>query len=497
MNKVQFLIGAGASGCGKTTISIGLMRALSKRGLKVQPFKCGPDYIDTKFHFMATGNPSINLDTFLASPAHAEELFVRYSERADASVVEGVMGIFDGYARSEGSSAEIAMLLKLPVIIVMNSRSLSYSVAPQLYGLKHFRPELDIAGVIFNFVSSENHYRMLREAAEDVGVRSLGFLKRERALEIPSRHLGLNSDPEFCFDEFADLTASALEKSVDVDGIVELCSRPLPEISTSKAGAGEDSQLGAEIETGTERGTGTEKVSVDEKSLVLGESVENVEDVKSGKSVKASGAGAGMNSGDRELRISVARDDAFNFYYEENLEALKRFGKVTFFSPLRDSELPPTDFLYLPGGYPELHLEALEKNRTMLASIRSYCLAGGRTLAECGGMLYLCSRVTDMEGRNFGLVGLFPRTASFEQMKLSLGYRRAILPDGSELRGHEFHYSRLNPPNDLSVDIAPSSIRLYNASGEPVTSEILHFMNTTASYIHFYWGDSDHLPFSL
>ncbi len=435
---MQFMIGAGASGCGKTTISIGLMRALSKRGLKVQPFKCGPDYIDTKFHFMATGNPSINLDTFLASPAHAEELFVRYGERADASVVEGVMGIFDGYARSEGSSAEIAMLLKLPVIIVMNSRSLSYSVAPQLYGLKHFRPELEIAGVIFNFVSSENHYRMLREAAEDVGVRSLGYLKRERALEIPSRHLGLNSDPEFCFDEFADLTASALEKSVDVDGIMELCSRPLPEIA---------------------------------------------------EPVIRAGASAG------ELRISVARDDAFNFYYEENLEALKRFGKVTFFSPLRDSELPPTDFLYLPGGYPELHLEALEKNRTMLNSIRSYCLAGGRTLAECGGMLYLCSRVTDMEGRSFGLVGLFPRTASFEQMKLSLGYRRAILPDGSELRGHEFHYSRLNPPNDLSVDIAPSSIRLYNASGEPVTSEILHFANTTASYIHFYWGDSDHLPF--
>ena len=327
MDKIQFMIGAGSSACGKTTLSLGLMRALHKRGYNVQPFKCGPDYIDTKHHAAAAGRASVNLDTFLSSREHVLEIYSRYGTRSDACVVEGIKGLYDGYDKNIGSSADIAMLLGLPVILVVDSTSRSYSVAPLLYGLKNFDKRLNIAGVIFNSVSSRRHYHILKEAAYDVGIEPLGFLRREAALEIPSCGLGLNIDPEFCFNEFADLIASAVEKSIDLDKIIEKCSIPF----------------------------------------------------------KSEPAGPVPLS--RNLRISVAHDDAFNFYYEENIEILSKYGKVTYFSPMNDEKLPPTDFLYLPGGYIELYLPQLASNRKMLASIRNFCNDGGRTLAECGGMI--------------------------------------------------------------------------------------------------------------
>ena len=189
--KPRFLIGAPASGSGKTTLTMGVLRALQRQGLRVQPFKCGPDYIDTRFHEAATGRASVNLDTWLASEAHVKELFARYGADADVCVVEGVMGLFDGYDRSAGSSAEIARLLDLPVVLVAGARSTSYTLAAQLYGMQHFRPDLRFAGVIFNQVGSPRHERLLRQAAEDAGLPCLGELPRSQELV---RLLGLHRD---------------------------------------------------------------------------------------------------------------------------------------------------------------------------------------------------------------------------------------------------------------------------------------------------------------
>lgn len=213
----QILIGAAASGSGKTTFTMGLLRALRRRGLRVQPFKCGPDYIDTQFHSIAAGRDSVNLDTWMASPEHIREVYARYCEEADVAVIEGVMGLFDGYDRMRGSSAEIAALLGVPVLLVMNARSSAYTVAALLHGLKTFNPDVRIAGVVFNQVASESHYAFLKAAADDAGVASLGWIPRTDGIEVPSRHLGLTIGMEQEISDLADRAADLIEQHINLD----------------------------------------------------------------------------------------------------------------------------------------------------------------------------------------------------------------------------------------------------------------------------------------
>lgn len=427
MQKSQFLIGAASSGSGKTTFTLGLLRALRNRGLQVQPFKCGPDYLDTKHHAAAAGQTSYNLDTFMASPAHVQEVYTRYSENAEICITEGVMGLFDGYDNMQGSSAEIARLLNLPVLLVVNAKSTAYTVAAILYGFKHFRPDIQIAGAIFNFVGSESHYAYLKQACRDAGIEALGYLPKCKDIEIPSRHLGLNIDSEFCFDTFADRIACQIEKTVHIDRLLEICSYETTPSSF--------------ISEETEHLPGT-------------------------------------------LRISIARDEAFNFIYPENIRILEKKGKVTFFSPISDAELPDSDFVYLPGGYPEFHLKALSANTTMLQSLLHYCRQGGHLLAECGGMMYLGEYITDTDGQPYPMCGFLPQGATLENMKLKLGYRKVFL-NGREYRGHEFHYSRIVPGQTLM----PSIARVTNAKDMETDTPVYRSGNVTASYIHFYWGD--------
>ncbi|MCD8194164.1 MAG: cobyrinate a,c-diamide synthase, partial [Tannerellaceae bacterium] len=306
----RFLIGAPASGCGKTTVTLGLLRCLHNRGLQVQPFKCGPDYIDTKFHDLASGAKSYNLDTFLSSDAHVKELMARYGAGKDVCVAEGVMGLFDGYDRMQGSSAGIASLLDLPVVLVVNARSMAHSAAALLYGFKNFCKDIRLAGVIFNFAGSASHYNYLKEACHEVGVEPLGWPPKAPGLEVPSRHLGLSIDREFIFDEFAEKAAPLVEKQIDVDRLLALTAAP-----------------------------------------------------------RLAGQTA-INPPEGHLKIAVARDEAFNFVYHENIHRLERLGKISWFSPLKDRELPDAGFVYLPGGYPELYLPALSGNKSMLQSIR-------------------------------------------------------------------------------------------------------------------------------
>lgn len=217
-----FLIGAATSNSGKTTFTMGLLRALADRGLRVQPFKCGPDYIDTMFHHIASGNESVNIDTFMASADHARQLFSTYSVDADAAVVEGVMGLFDGYDGWRGSSAEIAVTLHLPVILIVNAKSTAYSVAPLIYGFSHFNPKVNIAGVVFNNVASEKHFQFLKSACADAGVACFGFMQRNSSLSIPGRHLGLTISERKQMDAIISSAADEIEKHVDIDKILEL-----------------------------------------------------------------------------------------------------------------------------------------------------------------------------------------------------------------------------------------------------------------------------------
>lgn len=433
--KPQFLLAAPSSGSGKTTLTLGLLRALARRGLVVQPFKCGPDYLDTHHHTLAAGRPSLNLDLFMASPAHAQATYARYLQAADVGVVEGVMGLFDGADRMQGSSAAVAELLGLPVILVVNAKAMAYSVAPLLFGFKNFYPGIRLVGAIFNFVNTASHYHFLREACEDVGVEALGYLPNTPAVAIPSRHLGLSIDAEVQYEAVVEALADLLPHTVDLDRLLAITNGAVPAPVASPLAAG---------------------------------------------------------PGAARRRIAVARDAAFTFTYLQNLQVLSQFGDLAYFSPLADAALPPeTDFLYLPGGYPELYAEALSQNAALRASIAAYCAGGGVAYAECGGLMYLGRSITNAQGRAFPMVGVLPGTTSLEQARLSLGYR-AVTWRGLTGKGHEFHYSQLH---DQGLTLEPA--RITNAKGAEVPVQLYRQGNVLASYVHLYWGDNPALAAQL
>ena len=449
----QFLIAAPTSGSGKTTVSRGLMALFVKKGLKVQPFKCGPDYIDTKYHEAVCGRPSVNLDTFMASQEHVSSLYARYSADADVAVVEGMMGMYDGYDRDRGSSAEVARLLGIPVVLVVDAKSAAYSMAPLLSGFINFRPDIRIAGVIFNRVGSLRHYRMLQEVCEDLNVTCLGYLPKQKELEQESRHLGLDFSRSK-ETEGLDMLAGLLEEHVDWELLLSTIGLPLP------------------------------AAAVEEKSVL---------------------------SEPGKLHISVARnEESFSFLYAEHLDILRRMGTATSFNPEQDRAVPQeTDLLYLPGGYPENRLEELAGARLARESIRSYIEAGGRTLAECGGMIYLSQSVLsdgDTDGGSAGscvgnigneMVGVLPFSITNERKrrKLTLGYRRFDY-NGWRLKGHEFHYTQFAVPETDGKEGGACSLPLsiaqvYNAKGGKVSTPVFRYKNLIASYTHLYWGEVD------
>ncbi len=423
----QLLVAATNSGCGKTTFTLGLLRLLRRRGLEVAGFKCGPDYIDPKFHQLASGRESINLDLYMMSPEHVGSTYARYSQGADAIVVEGVMGLYDGSEKMQGSPAEIAKLLDIPVVLLVNAASSAYSVGAIIYGYKHWQPGVRIVGVVFNRVASENHYSFLADAARDAGVESLGYIPRTQSLEVPSRHLGLSLEELARLDAFPDQVADLLEAHVDIARLLELCASLSPQVI--------EEQLPEPSAHG--------------------------------------------------MRIAVARDEAFNFSYPENIRALERLGQVCYFSPLRDATLPECELLYLPGGYPEFYLDRLSANSAMRSSIRDYAEAGGRILAECGGMMYLTRAIIDEDSSSYPMCGILDNAATMQGMKLSLGYR-CVRTKALELRGHEFHYSRLTEAGSEAV-VAEQ----FGAKGNKVPTALYRYRNVLAGYTHLYWAEQD------
>ena len=416
--KTAFLIAAPTSGSGKTTIARGLMALLTAKGYKVQPFKCGPDYIDTKFHEAVCGRPSINLDTFMASKEHVRELFWHYGEDADICIVEGMMGLFDGYDRDLGSSAEIAATLGVPVVLVVDAKSAAYSMAPLLQGFVNFRKDVHIAGVIFNKVGSERHFKMLQQVCEDLHVECFGYLPKQASLEQGSRYLGLDFSEKTENRELTDV----IEQHVCWEGLTKL---NVPTLGTSRSHTGN------------------------------------------------------ITFPRWEQTVVIARNaEAFSFVYQETLDS---FDVVRSFDPETEvPELADADVLYLPGGYPEKHLEALARNEACRQAVKDYAEQGGRIVAECGGMMYLCQRIVTDEG-DYPMCGVLPYTITARKAdrRLSLGYRRFVL-DGKEYRGHEFHYTQFEGAVPQSV------VQVYNAHGEPVETPVFRYKNVLASYTHLY-----------
>lgn len=441
MNIPAFLIAGTHSGCGKTTVSLGIMAALVRRRLKTQAFKVGPDFIDPGHHRRITGRDSHNLDGWVMDRRKNREIFYRGMVDADAIVVEGVMGLFDGFGGSDesGSTAQMAKWLDLPVILVIDARSMARSAGAVALGFLRFDPDLSIGGIIFNRVGSENHAQILEAAVSSItDLPVFGYLPRSEALEMPSRHLGLVTDEDLIRnDDHSERLARWIESNVDLDGMLALHETRNP-------------------------GTGMKEVPVEP-----------------------------------DVRIGIARDAAFCFYYAENLRLLQQAGaRLIPFSPLDSKTLPEgIDGLILGGGYPELNCRALSENRHMLNAIREFGLRGKPIYAECGGFMYLTKEIEDLDGEVFPMVGLFSMKAKMEHRLRSLGYREVEIleesilgPAGLRVRGHEFHYSHMQ-----NVAAGQRCIyRLTDRKAASGTREGFVRKRILGSYVHLHWGSNPH-----
>ena len=460
--KTAFLIAAPTSGSGKTTIARGLMALLKSKGMKVQPFKCGPDYIDTKFHEAVCGRPSINLDTFMASPEHVRELFIHYGSGADVCIVEGMMGLFDGYDRERGSSYEVARVLDIPVVLVVDAKSAAYSMAALLSGFIHFRPptpllsaaplgqegNVRVAGVIFNKVGSEKHFALLQQVCADLDIECFGYLPKSSALEQGSRYLGLD------FSELPENRSlmEMLEEHIDFAGLFSRVSVSPPKFLRPCGGKP------AKLERGGVRGG-------------LNNGIRAVLQTTPPK-------GTPPNLGGEKVTLVARNAESFSFLYQETIDS---FTQVRFFDPETEVlSFENIDLLYLPGGYPEKHLEALVGNKACRKAIHDFAEKGGRVVAECGGMMYLCESIVTDDGE-YPMCGVLPYRISARKAdrKLSLGYRQFML-DGKEYRGHEFHYTQ------FLGEVPKSIVQVYDAKGNPVPTPVFRYKNVLASYTHLY-----------
>lgn len=401
MTRVVVIAGV-ASGVGKTSVTLGLLEALRHRGLDVQAFKVGPDFIDPQLHASITGRPSYNLDGFMCGVDAVRATVARASANADVAIVEGMMGCFDGVDGTSdlGSTAQIAKWLGAPVVLVVDASAQSRSAAAVVLGFERFDPDLRIAAVVANRVGGATHGQWVSD-----GIRAacraepVGALVQDAALVLAERHLGLVTAAEGVLTRARrDALRNAVERGIDIDRLLALMG-PL------------------------------------------------------GVAAAAAAPWAAAR-----VTIAVARDRAFQFYYEENLELLRDAGaRLIFWSPIADRELPEADGLYFGGGYPELHAEALADNASARKAVRAFADGGRPVYAECGGLMYLTEALEDGEGRAHPMVGVLPSRVRMRPPRMTLGYVTVRLAAdtplgaaGSVLRGHRFHFSTLDPvPADV------------------------------------------------
>ncbi len=423
-----FIVSGTSSGSGKTTVALGLMAAFKERGYSVQPFKCGPDFIDPGLHRLVTGKVSRNIDLWMSGEEFSRKTLAQNSCGADIAIIEGVMGMFDGGISSSGSLAES---LNIPGILVLDVRSMAESAAAIVKGFETLCPKAAPKAVILNRIASPRHLQLVSDAIKKhCQAEILGYLPRTLEFEIPSRHLGLLTEDDAPLSPTAiELLAKTIEEHVDLDRIVELFSGgTVPVLATPAS---------------------PKKIS---------------------------------------CRIGVARDKAFCFYYEDNFDILREAGcELIFFSPLTDTKLPDNlDALYLGGGYPELYAKTLSENQPMIKSIRQWIENDRPVYAECGGFMYLTEGIIDQDALFHKMVGAFPVKAHMQKTRASLGYREVTTqsaccfgPAGTILRGHEFHYS--------SIDQMPDHIeRVYAVNN--ATSEGYIYKKALGGYMHLHFG---------
>lgn len=430
---MALVISGERSGVGKTTVTLALLAALAKRRQSVQSFKIGPDYIDPMFHSHITGRPCRNLDPYLTSPDYLRQTFQHFSTTAPYSLIEGVMGLFDGAVEPPGygSTAHIAKLLNLPILLILNCASLSQSIAALAYGYSQLDPDLHIAGLVLNRVGSDRHLQMLTEALTPLNLPILGVLRRTDSIQLPDRHLGLVPASELphlrtTLDRLADLG----ERCFDWDRLLPLLQNPI---------------------------TPTTPL---------------------------------FPVTPPKLSIAIAQDPAFNFYYADNLDLLRGLGaELIPWSPLRDASIPQAaKGLYLGGGFPEMFASELAANYGARSSVAEWVRQGKPVYAECGGLMYLTDSITTFEGATYAMVGAIP-TQTHMGKRLTLGYRTTtarettvLVRKGDTLRGHEFHRSTLSQSPHCPI-------YHLNDSPEGWFGPGLH-----ASYLHMHWGDRPDLP---
>jgi cobyrinic acid a,c-diamide synthase len=420
----RIIIAGTHSGCGKTTIASGIMAALTARGMKVQPFKVGPDFIDPSHHTRICGRPSRNLDPFMMGEQGCLETFLRATDGADIAVIEGVMGIYDGVDGSDfASTAHVARILQAPVVLVVDAKGMSRSAHALIDGYRHYDPSLSFSGVIFNRIGSTRHRSMI-ESSQTAPV--FGWIPRKENLVVESRHLGLMMAHES--GAMADF-GKVIEENADLDALIVSAALAPP----------------LRNETGSD---------------------------KTGQHARAT--------------IGVALDDAFCFYYQDNLDLLRRAdAELVFFSPLTDP-LPDVDAVYLGGGYPELHLPALSSARCR-QDLKRAADSGMPVYAECGGLLYLVKEIT--VDKTYRMCSILPATAEMTRQIQALGYvkgestgSQSFLPSGEQITGHEFHYSRLEPARD-----ARYALRLSRGKGIDAGNDGMTCRNVLGCYTHAYF----------
>lgn len=442
MGKSRVLLAAPGSGSGKTLTTCAILSALKKRGLKLKSFKCGPDYIDPMFHRSVLDIDSTNLDSFFAEPELLNHIFYENRRDADFSLVEGVMGYFDGLGgiTDKASTKEVAVLTRTPVILVVNAKGMSLSVVALIKGFLEYEKETMIRGVIFNQVSPMMYPLLKKKVEEELGIKAYGYLPAIKDCFLSSRHLGLVKPDEVpeLWKELDELAVIA-EKSIDLDGILELGDQA-PEL-TGTAPSLEEYQLSEPV------------------------------------------------------RIAVARDEAFDFYYSDNLKLLEKLGaELVTFSPMRDEKLPENiNGLLLGGGYPELYAKELGANKPLLAELREKIGQGLPTLAECGGFLYLHETLEGMDGKVYPMAGLVkgpafrtPKLSRFGYITLEAREETEYCKAGETYPAHEFHYWDCEVNGDAFTAKKPTGKRSWAC--------ILADHNLMAGFPHFYYYGNVKLP---
>ncbi|MCM8531535.1 MAG: cobyrinate a,c-diamide synthase [Lentisphaeraceae bacterium] len=437
----RLVIAGTGSGVGKTSLTLGIIRHFRELGMKVVSFKCGPDYLDPSWHRLASGQECYNLDGWMTDKKYVMELFDRISEDYDIAIIEGVMGLFDGASPTsiEGSTAQVAQWLDAPITLICNSHGTARSLAATVKGFSTLEEETKISSVIANYCGSPGHAQILEDALDAEGLAPLaGWLKRDQLPSLPSRHLGLHSAEQIDdAEKFICEITTALRETIDFDKLLEVSDRTW-----------------------------------------------------TGSKVKS------KHSLEKRLRLGLAKDEAFQFYYQDNLEMLEDVGfELVYFSPLHDETIPECDLLYFGGGYPEVYAEKLSTNQSMLDSIQAHAKDKRFIYAECGGLMYLSRSVKGTDGNLFPLVGILPFETEMLEKRKMLGYMTATLEvdcflgqKGDVLRGHEFHYSQIVNETENSWE------KIYSLQGRRKNSksrtEGYYNGHILASYVHQHFASN-------